>query len=246
MSLFYADAFVQLFHGDCYEILPTVSADVVVTDPPYGLLADSGKVHMGGGVVNEADWGEWDRVASWDWLALCQGIVAAVVFHDHKDATRAWEGLAAVGVPPRQFLYWDKGDSGLNPRRNFVNCVEQAIYGRRGTSPWNGGAITPNILRVNRAPTPDHPTQKPIALMSRILRVVTDVGTMVLDPFAGSGSTLVAAKVLGRKSIGIEIDEKYCEIAARRISMTNFQEVLPWEDEPIQQSWLGTDETVDG
>jgi site-specific DNA-methyltransferase (adenine-specific) len=233
---FYDHAGIQIFLGDCRHVLPNITAEVIVTDPPYGLLDRDGKIHMAGGVVGDAAWGAWDESASWDWVALCREVTAAVVFHDHKDAGRAVAALAAADLPLRQFLYWDKGDSGINPRRNFVNCVEQAVYARRGTTPWNGGGATPNIFRFNRGPTPFHPTQKPVEVMAWIIRAVTDRESVVLDPFMGSGSTLVAAKLLGRKAIGIEMSEDYCRIAVRRLQ----QEVLPLhvEPEPTQASFF--------
>jgi site-specific DNA-methyltransferase (adenine-specific) len=223
MKPYYEHAGITIYHGDCREILPALHADVVVTDPPYGLLNVGGKIHMAGGVIGDAAWGEWDTTCSWDWLSLCVGIVAVVAFHDHKDASNAAEALKANDLPLRQFLYWDKGDSGINPRSNFVNCIEQAIYGRRGMRPWNGGGATPNVFRFNRCATPHHPTQKPVDVMKWIIRCVTDVTSLIMDPFSGSGSTLRAAKDLGRKAIGIEIEERYCEIAAKRMA----QEVLP-------------------
>ena len=217
---------IVIYHGDCRDFLPDFSwVDAVVTDPPYGLLSTPGKIHMAGGRVGDAAWGDWDTVVSWDWVPMCTGVAVMVVFHDHKEAGMAVAALAAIDIPLRQFLYWDKGDSGINPRANFVNCVEQAVYGRRGMEPWHGGGAMPNIFRLNRCATPDHPTQKPVELMQWIVRCVTDVQTCVLDPFMGSGSTLVAAKKLGRFAIGIEIEERYCEIAAERLS----QRVLPFE-----------------
>jgi len=242
MTPYYDDDGITIYHGDSLAILPRLHADVLIADPPYGLLDRGGKIHMAGGVVGDADWGEWDRVASWDWLALCVGISAAVVFHDHKDAGRAVAALTDAQIPLRQFLFWDKGDAGLNPRANFVNCVEQAVYGRRGPKPWNGGGATPNIFRLNRRATPYHPTQKPLELMRWIVRCVTDPSSLVLDPFAGSGSTLVAAKQLGRKAIGIEIAEKYCEIAAMRVRDSRHQDVLPLEEALQQFSLLENDD----
>lgn len=237
MKPYYDHAGITIYHGDCREILPHVSADVVVTDPPYGLLDRPGKIHMAGGVVGDADWGEWDKSASWDWLPLCSGVTAVVAFHDHKDATNAAEALRLADIPLRQFLYWDKGDSGINPRRNFVNVVEQAIYGRRGVGPWNGGGASVNMLRLNRLATPLHPTQKPVPVMAWILRIVTDELSVVLDPFMGSGTTLVAAKQLGRKAIGIEIEERYCEIAAKRLAQEVF-DFGPVESEPTQEALI--------
>ena len=227
----YADDRVQLYQGDCLELLPELHAQVdhVITDPPYGLMAQAGKVQMRGCGVVAPDYGDWDtEPASFNWIAQLPATVrSATVFHSQNRAGDCWGALEAAGIRPRQFLFWDKGDGGLNPRNNFVNAVEQAIYGRRKRTPWNGGGSTPNIFRLNRGPrTTAHPTEKPEALMLWIVRVTTDPGDVILDPFAGSGTTLVAAKRLGRRAIGIERNAAYCAIIARRLTQATLLDQL--------------------
>jgi site-specific DNA-methyltransferase (adenine-specific) len=218
-----------IYNADCLELLAARERVLgalggelhhVITDPPYGLMeTDGGKVQMRG-AVTALDYGDWDRAYSFEWIALLPAsIKSAVVFHDHKRASGCWDALLAAGITPRQFLYWDKGDSGINPRRNFVNTIEQAVYARRGPSPWNGGGSTVNVFRRDRGQRlTAHPTEKPEDLMSWIIRCVTDAGDLVLDPFMGSGTTLVAAKRLGRRAIGIERERDYCDMAIRRLA----------------------------
>ena len=110
--------------------------------------------------------------------------------------------------------------------KNFKQNVEVAVIGTNETvGVWNGGGTTPNYFT---APFVSggriHPTQKPIGLMSHLIQLMSNEGDLILDPFMGSGTTLEAAKQNGRKSIGIELDERYCEAAALRLS----QETLPF------------------
>ena len=226
MTPYYSDDKIVIYYGDCAEVLPALSGYTsVITDPPYGLMEDDKKLQMRGGVV-PLDYGDWDCACSFDWVALVASATSAVVFHEQKRASACWDALVEAEITPRQYLFWDKGDAGFTPRRNYVNVVEQALYGRRGVLPWNGGGATINIFRRNRsARLTEHPTEKPEDLMAWIIRVITDSGETILDPFCGSGTTLVAAKRLGRKAIGIEREERYCEIAARRLA----QRALPMD-----------------
>jgi DNA modification methylase len=239
MVPYYEQDGIAIYHGDCREILSQLGpVDHVITDPPYGLMEDEGKVQMRGAVVG-LDYGDWDKSYSFDWIALSRTFHSLTVFHDQKRGTEVWQAGVAAGFTLKQYLYWDKGDSGINPRHNFVNAVEQAIYMRRPESKaWHGGGAYPNIFRLNRCPTPLHPTQKPEELIAWIIKAVSRCDDTILDPFMGSGTTLVAAKRLGRKAIGIELNEKYCEIAVKRLA----QAVLPLAyDKPAEDVKLPLD-----
>jgi site-specific DNA-methyltransferase (adenine-specific) len=124
----------------------------------------------------------------------------------------------------KQAVVWDKGGLGMGIqfRRNY----EFVLIAQKGspTYVWNGGNTTPNVWRLGKIiPSKhQHPTEKPVKLMGKCIGLFTNVGDLVVDPFMGTGATLRAAKDLGRKAIGIEIEERYCEIAADRMR----QEVL--------------------
>jgi DNA modification methylase len=206
MTPYYADDLVTIYHGDCREWMP--EADVLVTDPPYGMGYQSNFALTG---PSRPIAGDGDTTLR-DWL-LSVWTGPALVF-----------GTWRVPRPPcDQLLVWDKGDTpGMGnltipwgPSHEEVYVIGSGFSGRRSGS----------VLRVRgygamADARPDHPTPKPVALMAQLIEKCPS-GT-ILDPFMGSGTTLVAAKSLGRKAIGIEIEERYCEIAAQRCS----QEVL--------------------
>jgi site-specific DNA-methyltransferase (adenine-specific) len=112
-------------------------------------------------------------------------------------------------------VVWDKGHLGLG--NGFRAQHELVCHASKGV-PNIANRGVGNVLTEKRVPTTDHPSPKPVPLMIRLLSVVTAEGGVVLDPFMGSGSTLVAAYESGRRAIGIELEERYCEITARRLS----------------------------
>lgn len=121
----------------------------------------------------------------------------------------------------KHILSWDKGDRGTvgDLECGFGEAWEAIFYGMKGRRALRGSRPR-TVIRHDWSSTMDpvHPTVKPIVLLQRMIQWSTDEGESVLDPFCGSGTTLFAAKQLGRKSVGIELDEKYCEIAAQRCS----------------------------
>ncbi len=205
MTPYYEQDGITIYHGDCREVLPTVTADVVVTDPPYGVLSENGSAatrRSGGNQDNGVM--AWDIAPDADALTLILRIGRAHAI---------WGGCHLALPPTLGYLVWDKQIDGLN-----FGEVEYC---------WTDLRFAPRIFR-HRAVGIDggkqHPTQKPIALMRWCLQFLPD-GT-VLDPYMGSGTTLIAAKCQNRLAIGIEREERYCEIAANRLS----QGVLPFEN----------------
>ncbi len=198
MTPYYADDLVTIYHGDCREWMP--EADVIVTDPPYGIGAN--KMTLGNG-IRRIDRGDSD----WD-------AQPAIVSDFVRYPAVIWGGNY-FGLPSAsRWLVWDKG-TGDN---DYADC-ELAWTNLGGVvKKYSRGWVGQNARESGEARV--HPTQKPVELMRWCIGF-TPSGT-ILDPFMGSGSTLVAAKSLGRRAIGIEIEERYCEIAAQRCS----QEVL--------------------
>lgn len=202
MKPYYEQDGITIYHGDCREVLPGVGAfDAVLTDPPYGL----GDRWKGGGGTAKTSW-RFDpaEARAWD---------GATVDGVERLATAApeviiWGGNYYVLPPKRCWLVWDK-------KQNDQWTTGQAELA------WTNLDRPVRVFRFAQCEQATegpkyHPTQKPLALMQWCLKWTT--GRVILDPFAGSGTTLVAAKNLGRRAIGIEIEERYCEVAARRLT----------------------------
>ena len=210
MKPYYEHAGITIYHGDCREVLPQLEYDVVVSDPPYG----TGWVR-GGGAVGEfkAEFvqPEWD-VFDVAWIDSVIALRCAIFC----PVPRAKD--VAVGRKPSAVLYYKK----TNPRPLGSN--REAIVA--WPPPYH---MEEWEFETYNGDNPDHPTQKPIDLMLWLVRGMANPGEIVCDPYIGSGTTLVAAKANGNPAIGIEIEEKYCEIAAKRLSqeVLNFSEAKP-------------------
>jgi len=211
MKPYYQDEWVTIYHGDCREILPTLEkVDLVLTDPPYnpGILKDiyhkrtrQPKTSMAPKRIYPDSWDSFDATEIIMDLTNCPMIV--------------WGGNNFPLPPSLCWLVWDK----LNGSNDFSDCELawtnlpfQGIRIFRWL--WSGAIMQQPETRL-------HPTMKPLALMKWCIKKA-DEADIILDPFMGSGTTLRAAKDLNRHCIGIEIEEKYCEIAAKRCSQSVF------------------------
>ena len=209
MIPYYDDGTVTIYHGDCREILPTLTADVVVTDPPYGMdwnftgqgsgsNAQGGRGSRYSGVTIEGDREDFDP----SFLLAFDHVVLWGFHHFPQHLDR---GTVLVWVKKYPDAYG-----------TFLSDADLA-WVKGGCGVYLSKPLNPATFQADRV----HPTQKPVEIMAWSIERAGGTGT-VLDPFMGSGSTLRAAKDLGRKAIGIEIEERYCEIAAKRMG----QEVL--------------------
>jgi site-specific DNA-methyltransferase (adenine-specific) len=209
---------ITIFHGDCLEILPhlpkakgKIQSCSLITDPPYGIdnRSNRGGKHKKCVIANDLN------VATRDEALRRAVFDRALVFG-------SWKAPRPLGV--RQVLIWEKGghtgmgDLGIPWKPNFeeIYVLGTGFMGKRtsGILYYLSGRECQGIISER-----NHPTEKPIMLM---IELVSKSPGVILDPFMGSGTTLRAAKDLGRHAIGIEIEEKYCEIAAKRLG----QEVL--------------------
>jgi site-specific DNA-methyltransferase (adenine-specific) len=229
---YYQDEFATLYLADCRDVLPLLpagSVDLVLTDPPYvfGIAStmQDGKCTGWGDLMNSAVWYE-------SWLRECRRLMmhengAAWVFNSWRSFPVLARAAYASQWPITSLLVWDKewigpgGHQGLRPSYELVALFAQPSYAvaDRGI---------PDIMRCMWSATKPngHPAEKPVSLLRRLIDMAPS--TCVLDPFCGVGSTLVAARSAGRRSIGIEIEERYCAIAARRLA----QNVLPLDEPP--------------
>ena len=215
MRPYYEHAGITIYHGDCREIAPSIERACVVTDPPYGLhkSAWSGQWKMSSESKKRIGRSRlWER-PSWD-VRVEQAVLDSIVNDSHRAIV--WGGNYYQFPPRGSWLVWTKESDMTQAQAEFA---------------WTNLDVPSRVFRLSplgvfgnggrNGEFKEHPTQKPVALMSWCLGFIPD-GT-ILDPFMGSGTTLVAAKNLGRKAIGIEIEERYCEIAAKRLA----QEQLP-------------------
>lgn len=210
MSLYYEDDQIKLYLGDCLiEHREWLDADVLVTDPPYGMAYQSGRDRTLSAIAGDREMSARD-----DALALW-GDRPALSFGTWKRPRP---------VETRQLIVWDKrGGAGFSGDLNmpWADITEEVYVLGHG---WTGGRV-PAIYSVPTLPSQSperhgHPTPKPVSLMERLIEKCPP-GT-IADPFAGSGSTLVAARNLGRRAIGVELEERYCEIIARRLQQGAF------------------------
>lgn len=223
MKPYYEEKGITIYHSDCREILPTLEpVDLVLTDPPYGINENSRKqrnrkrkiqpiINGSRSGAYPIDYGDF----CWDTKPPDAETIRLVV----KSGTYAvlWGGNF-FGMPAAsKWLVWDKDNTG-----DFADCelawtnLPGAV--RKFKWRWNG-MLQENMTSKERR---YHPTQKPVSLMTWCLKQVNARLESVLDPFMGSGTTLRAAKDLGLRAIGIEIEEKYCEIAAERLRQSVF------------------------
>jgi len=202
---YYQDDYATIYHGDCREVLPKIAPlDLIITDPPYGVGYDYGE-------------GTDDSPAAhWPWMhdvlalmRMCSPQVimfhrqAAVFELPRPDHLCVWHKPLSMGYAIRGWMaHWEP---------IFVYGGVVTFGGLDGKKPASSDTFSYNAV-PNRW---GHIAEKPPDLMSALVQRFSGV---VTDPFMGSGTTLVAAKNLGRKAIGIEIEERYCEIAAERLS----------------------------
>lgn len=225
LSVYYEDDRATIYHGDALEILPTLrpaSVQAVVTDPPYviGAVSAGNMASKAGGwgdMMNSAMWfSAWyrqvDRVlhSSGSFWSFCNWRSLPVVMRAALDAS----------LPITSVMVWDKewigpgGSQGLRPA--YEMC---ALLAQPGFAIADRG--TPDVWRhkVGSYKEHGHPAEKPEGLVRRIIQTCEmPPGSLVVDPFMGSGTTAVAAMITGHRFVGIEFEERWCEVAASRLS----------------------------
>jgi DNA modification methylase len=218
MEPYYEEDGVTIYHGDCRDVLPDISADVLVTDPPYGmnLGKHSGAKDKRASELRRGAYSAYDDTpenyrdvvvpAVTDALAL---VDRAAVF---APVPSAWllpppDALGGVYIPAA---------NGHSPW-GFQNLAPVLFYGK---APDLHKGAKQTMLRASGKAEVElgHPCPKPLPWMNWLVDITTRPGETIIDPFMGSGTTLRAARDAGRRAIGIEIEERYCEIAVKRLS----------------------------
>ena len=251
MKPYYEHAGITIYHGDCRDILPQLElVDLVLTDPPYGTTACSWDTV----IPFEPMWGQLKRITKKNGAIVLFGsqpFTSALVMSNPKMFKYEWiwekdkgANFASCKKTPMkthenilvfgggQYFPQMKERPIENIRQNKPRVNKSSQTGTVWLCEKSKGSLfikyPETVINYNACREYLHPTQKPVALMEYLIKTYTNEGETVLDFAVGSGTTLVAAKEIGRKAIGIEIEEKYCEIAARRLA----QEVLPFNMRP--------------
>lgn len=219
MKPYYDHAGIQIFHGDCRDVLPYLSADATVTDPPYGV--NLGAYTGTSRYKNEA------YLSTEDSPEFVKSVCVPVIEICLRISTR----LAMTPGNRCMWMYPQPDDVGIwyNPcsinRGRWGFSFANAFIFFYGKDPHNiGSGMIPNSVSglCDSVKGIQHPCPKPLKFAKWLVGRASLAHEIILDPFAGSGTTLVAAKQLGRRAIGIDIEEKYCEIAAKRLSQEVF------------------------
>lgn len=225
MKPYYEDDLVTLYHGDCLEIEAWLAADVLVTDPPYGRAWRQG-------LIKERRYPKAMNAASHDGIAGDSSTevrdAAMAAFGDDRPWVVFGDLMLAPPAGTKLVCVYHKavGNAGLRGAIDGVRRDAEAIYlggkrksgiGGRSSVFRFGGAISGT---EGIATATGHPHTKPVGLMEQLIGL-SDPG-VIADPFAGSGSTLVAARNLGLRAIGVELEESYCETIATRLSQQAF------------------------
>lgn len=224
MKPYFQDDYVTLYHGDCLEVNEWLTADVLVTDPPYGRAWKQGNIKEArwlnaqdsdahAGIANDGNtdvrdsvlqaWGDRPWVAFGDLMLPPPGGTKIVSVYWKDSGTAGFRGaVAGIRRDAEAIYFGGKHKSGLGGRASVFR-FGGSVSGSHGLTGATG-----------------HPHTKPVGLMESLIQ--QSPHGVIADPFAGSGSTLLAARNLGRKVIGVELEEKYCEVIAKRLQQQTF------------------------
>ena len=233
MTPYYDRDGITIYHGDCRDVLPTLGrecVDLLVTDPPSEVVWRGGKQAKRFAVMAGND-------AGGVWLEGVEAAVRVLRTHRHLYVFGPFD-LSPLPICSPVELIWDKGQFNAGnhtipwaPQHERIQFAVRVSPGAKLSG--GAGRLTARLRRgsvlryprLNAGAVTRHPTEKPVGLLRELIESSSCIGETVIDPFVGVGSTLVAAMIEGRRAIGIEIDEHYCEIAAKRLAQSAM--VLP-------------------
>jgi DNA modification methylase len=217
MKPYYQDDAVTLYHGDCREVVPGLGRfDLLLTDPPYELQATGGGIGAARKYLADID----GRIDSGFDMSLLDVFENWVVFCSKRQLVRL---LQKAESKVWSLVTWNKPNPTPLCAGNYLPDTEYIVHAyKSGRLFGEYNDKSRFIVHPSEHTEFNHPTVKPIAVVAKMIRLGTQSGETILDPFAGSGTTGRAAKDLGRKCVLIEREERYCEIAAKRMR----QEVL--------------------
>ena len=225
MTPYYSHNGIEIYLGDCREVLPTLGkVDLILTDGPYGVAYETARRSPGDPLRVPVANDKTLDVFSTVWPMALSLLKEDRHWYAFASPRKLPEAMAIC--IPKQVLCWDKGDRGTvgDLTCGFGEAWEAIMYGMKGRRPLMGGRPR-SVIREDWSSTMDpvHPTVKPVNLLKRLMKMSINPGEIALDMFMGSGTLLDAAKDMGCRAIGIEIEERYCEIAAKRLSQEVFE-----------------------
>lgn len=223
MKPYYEQDGISIYHGDCISVLPHLpKSDFALTDPPFAVRDD-----------------EWDvfedehefAYFTGRWLAMCYSLCPVVAcFFPDKFVPLLREAAARRSIPYRRALVWRKPPgsqyAGASLDGFWYDFEMIQVFGQPKTSVRKAQHF--GVIEARTVAGQSHGCEKPVKLLQRLIEAYTEPGGTVIDPFCGTGTTLVAAKRVGRAAIGIEQSEEHCETACQRLH----QAVLPLECDP--------------
>jgi len=212
--MFYIQEFVnRVYQGDCLDLLPELPAgsiDFVLTDPPYLVRFQD----RSGRSLPGDDTGQWLKPAFAELYRVLKPNSFLVSFYGWPKVDEFFAAWKAAGFRPAGHLVWPKRYS--SGRGLLAYSHEQAYLLAKGNPPRPKVPLA-DVQQWHYTGNRLHPTQKPVPSLKPLIETFTRPGDIVLDPFCGSGSTLLAAKILGRRYIGVELDAEYAKAARRRV-----------------------------
>lgn len=237
MTPYYDDGQCVIYHGDALDVLATYDTpvDAVVTDPPYAsgtrleaAKSSSGAMLRAGRFADRPI--DLDQMTTTGFVWLLRAVAyrcyqllpdggSFLSFIDWRQWPNLVGAVETCNLRVQGMIVWDKGSIGLG--NGFRGQHELILHAAKGV-PTIYDKTCGNVLQAPRIPPTDHPSPKPTGLVARLVEVVAPRDGIVLDPFMGAGTTLVAARSVNRQAIGIEVSERYCEIAAARLAQGAF------------------------
>jgi len=229
---FYDRDGIVIYHGDCDGILPLIAkSDLMLTDPPYELTASGGGIGRSrqylADIEDFTDGGFDEAILEYatNWMCFCAKTQLPSMLQ------------RASSMPRWMLLTWNKPNPTPLSNGNYLPDTEYIIHGCQPKRSFGEYRDKSRFIVYPAQQHNLHPNEKPLAVVTKMMRLGSVEGDLVVDPFMGSGTTLVAAKLLGRRAIGIELERKYCEIAVNRLrqSVMDFGDAEP---EPIVNAEL--------
>lgn len=227
------DRSIRLYNADCLEIMDRliekeVKVDLILTDPPYNITRNNNFNTMGRTGI---DFGDWDKgFDQFEWLKRIPKILSkdgsVVIFNDWKNIGEIAKYCETLGLVIKDMLRMEKTNPmPRNRDRRYITDFECAIWLTNKNAKWTFNRQDEHYQRprficsvVSGKEKTEHTTQKPLSVIEELLKIHSNENDLVLDCFFGSGTTGIACKKFNRKFIGVELEEKYFDIAVKRLS----------------------------